>query len=60
MTNYREILRLEYLGLNNTQIIQSVGCSRTTAISSLPFWHLILQISEDWNLLLQTGNSNFI
>ena len=30
MTNYREILRLSSLGLNKTQIAQSVGCSRTT------------------------------
>ena len=35
MTNYREILRLEHLGLNNTQIAQSVSCSRTTVINVL-------------------------
>ena len=33
MTNYREILRLENLGLNNTQIAESVKCSRTTVIN---------------------------
>ena len=33
MTNYREILRLKYLGFNNTQIAQSVNCSRTTVVN---------------------------
>lgn len=35
MTNYREILRLYSLGLNKTQIAQSIGCSRTTVIQVL-------------------------
>ena len=35
MTNYREILRLQSLGLNKSQIAQSVCCSRTTAIQVL-------------------------
>lgn len=35
MTNYREILRLKSLGLNNSQIAQSLGCSRTTVIQVL-------------------------
>jgi len=35
MTNYREILRLESLGINNTQIAMSVGCTRQTVISVL-------------------------
>ena len=35
MTNYREILRLSSLGLNKTQIAQSVGCSRTTVFQVL-------------------------
>ena len=30
MTNYREILRLKKLGLNNSQIAQSLGCFRAT------------------------------
>ena len=30
MTNYREILRLAALGLNKTEIAQSLQCSRTT------------------------------
>ena len=35
MTNYREILRLKKLGLNNSRIAQSLGCSRTTVIQAL-------------------------
>lgn len=35
MTNHREILRLKKLGLNNSQIAQSLGCSRTTVIQVL-------------------------
>ena len=35
MTNYREVLRLKSLGLNNTQIANSLGCSRTTVIQVL-------------------------
>lgn len=35
MTNYREILRLDSLGLNKTQIAEAYGCSRTTAIQTL-------------------------
>lgn len=35
MTNYREILRLHSLGLNNTEISQSCPCSRTTVIHVL-------------------------
>lgn len=33
MTNYREILRLDSLGLNKTQIADACDCSRTTVIS---------------------------
>ena len=32
MTNYREILRLNSLGLNKTQIAEACQCSRTTVI----------------------------
>ena len=35
MTNYREILRLDCLGLNKTQIAEACGCSRTTVIQTL-------------------------
>lgn len=35
MTNYREILRLDSLGLNKTQIAEACGCSRTTVIQAL-------------------------
>ena len=33
MTNYKEILRLASLGINNSQIAAALGCSRTTAIT---------------------------
>lgn len=35
MTNYREILRLNSLGLNNSQIAEACGCSRTTVVQTL-------------------------
>ena len=35
MTNYREILRLDSLGLNKSQIAEACGCSRTTVIQTL-------------------------
>lgn len=35
MTNYREILRLNSLGLNNSQIAEAYGCSRTTVVQTL-------------------------
>ena len=35
MTNYREILRLNSLGYNNTEIADACDCSRTTVISVL-------------------------
>lgn len=35
MTNYREILRLNNLGINNTRIAESCGCSRTTVVNTL-------------------------
>jgi transposase len=35
MTNYREILRLDSLGINHTQIALSVGCTRQTVITVL-------------------------
>lgn len=35
MTNYREVLRLDSLGLNKTEIAQSCGCSRNTVASTL-------------------------
>lgn len=35
MTNYREILRLDSLGLNKSQIAEACGCSRTTVIQVL-------------------------
>jgi transposase len=35
MTNYKEILRLNGLGINNSQIAAALGCSRTTVIAVL-------------------------
>ena len=35
MTNYREVLRLHSLGINNTQVAASAKCSRQTVISLL-------------------------
>jgi len=35
MTNFREILRLSSLGINNSQIAQNLGCSRQTVVSVL-------------------------
>ena len=35
MTKYREILRLDSLGLNKTQIAEACCCSRTTVIAVL-------------------------
>ena len=34
MTNYKEILRLHGLGINNTRIAESCGCARSTVIST--------------------------
>ena len=33
MTNYKEILRLHSLGINNTRIAESCGCARSTVIA---------------------------
>jgi len=35
MTNYKEILRLNSLGINNSQIAAALSCSRTTVITVL-------------------------
>lgn len=35
MTNYRELLRLKSLGLNNSRIADSLQCSRTTVVAVL-------------------------
>ena len=35
MTNYKEVLRLQNLGINHSQISAAVGCSRTTVIAVL-------------------------
>ena len=55
MTNYREILRLKFLGYNNTQIAQSVECSRTTVVN-------VLKLAEEkglqYPLLEQISDKN--
>lgn len=35
MANYKEILRLHGLGINNTRIAASCGCARSTVIAAL-------------------------
>ena len=35
MTNYREILRLHSLGVNNSQIRETLQCSRQTVVTTL-------------------------
>ena len=35
MTNYKEILRLHSLGINNTRIAESCSCARSTVIAAL-------------------------
>lgn len=35
MTNYKGILRLHSLGINNTRIAESCGCARSTVISTV-------------------------
>lgn len=35
MTNYREILRLSSLGINNSRITASMGIARQTVITTL-------------------------
>ena len=35
MTNYKEILRLHSLGINNTRVAESCSCARSTVISTV-------------------------
>ena len=37
MTSYKEILRLQSLGINNTRIAEACGCARSTVISTLQY-----------------------
>jgi hypothetical protein len=37
MTNYKEILRLQSLGINNTRIAEACDCARSTVISTLQY-----------------------
>lgn len=53
MANYKEILRLHSLGINNTRIAEACGCARSTVISTLQraealgiAWASIQELSE--------------
>lgn len=46
MTNYKEILRLHSLGINNTRIAESCGCARSTVIAAL---HRAAEQELSWN-----------
>lgn len=50
MTNYREILRLDSLGLNKTQIAAACGCSRTTVIQ-------VLRLAQDKRIVYPLPDS---
>ena len=54
MTNYKEILRLHSLGINNTRIAESCSCARSTVIAALQraaeqelFWDKIKNCSPE-------------
>ena len=53
MTNYREILRLNSLGINNTRIAASCGCSRTTVVSVL---HRARDCGLEWEQVRDWSN----
>ena len=53
MANYKEILRLHSLGINNTRIAESCGCARSTVIAALQraesiglTWSIVQGLSE--------------
>ena len=53
MTNYKEILRLHSLGINNTRAAERCGCARSTVISTVQWaqekriaWEDIRSLSE--------------
>lgn len=52
MTNYKEILRLHNLGINNTRIAEACGCARSTVISTLQYTAtkgLTWEAVRDWS-----------
>ena len=53
MTNYREILRLHNLGLNNSQTAASSGASRTTVIDVL---HRVNLAGIGWDLAAELSD----
>ena len=53
MTNFREILRLSSLGINNTKIASSLECSRQTVVSALAN----AKTAEiDWNIAAEMSD----
>lgn len=53
MKNYKEILRLNSLGINNTQIAISCNCSRTTVINTLK---RAAELNLDWEAVRNWSN----
>ena len=53
MINYKEILRLHELGLNNTRIAEGCGCARSTVITTLRY---AAQKGLDWQKILDWSN----
>lgn len=53
MTNYREILRLNSLGINNTGIAASCSCSRTTVVNVL---HKARDCGLEWAQVREWSN----
>ena len=55
MINYKEIIRLHELGLNNTRIAEGCGCARSTVISTLRY---AAQKGLDWKEIHEYGGTN--
>lgn len=52
MTNYKDILRLNSLGVNNSQIAAGYGCSRTTVVITLQHTQecgVIWEHAQEWS-----------
>ena len=55
MKNYKEILRLESLGLKKTEIAKSCNCSRTTVVNTLK---RAKEYNLDWNKVKDLSNES--
>lgn len=53
MTNYREILRLNSLGINNSQIAQACDCARSTVVRVL---QQADELQFDWEKVSRCSN----